>query len=164
MQSRLVLDPAACDAPFAGDAGIFVVIHHAQKRDCPILGIDVSEAKRPCGARLVGADDVDLGVGAMMRIENIFMTARGSIKRGELFPAFEHADMPHIDEHFPVREATTGGLRVLPIASIEITRLEPANGLDVFETLDAARQIHCRHRGRVHAPTMRQRRLENKPE
>src|SRR5688572_14069189 len=106
MQSRLVLDPAARDAPFAGYTGIFVVIQHAQKRDGPILGIDVSETERPRGARLVRTDNIDFGVGTMMRIENVFVTTRGSIERGELFPAPEHADMPHIDEHVPAREAT----------------------------------------------------------
>src|SRR5688500_808325 len=152
MQSRLVLDPAARDAPFAGDAGIFVVVQHAQKCDGPILGIDVSETERPRGARLVRTDDIDFGIGTMMRIENVFVTTGGSIKRGELFPALENTDMPHIDEYFPVREATTGCLRVLSVAGIEVTRFEPANRLDVLETLDAARQIRCSHRGRAHVP------------
>ena len=164
MQSRLVLDPAARDAPFAGAAGIFVPIQHAQKRHGLIFGIDVSVPERPGATRPVRTVDIDLGVRAVMCVENVFVTTRGSIKRREIFPALEDADVPHVDEHFPVREATAGGFRVLPIAGIEITRLEPTNRLDVFETLDAARQIRCRHRCRVHAPTMRQQPLEYKPD
>lgn len=155
MQGSFVLDLAACDTPFTGDASIFVVIQDTQKRHGPIPCIDIPESECPRATRSVRTEDVDLGVRAMMRVENVLMTTHGSIQSGEVFAALEHADMTHVDQYFPVREAIAGGLRVLPITSIEIARFEPPNCLDVFETLNAALQIRWWHRGRAHAPTMR---------
>src|SRR5687768_16463636 len=85
-----------------------------------------------------------------MHVEDVRMTSRRTVERGELVPVAQDADMPHVDPDFAVREAAAGDFGILRVAGVEIARLQPADGLDVLEPLQPA--AHLRERCVGHSP------------
>ena len=81
-----------------------------------------------------------------MHFDDMVVAAESLEHVDQLIAVAEHADTPVVDQHLARREAVAHTLRVLPVTAKEVTRLQAADRLRVFEPAQPRLQlVHCRH-------------------
>src|ERR1700722_6116770 len=91
MQCGLELRARLGDLPLPALLQVLIVVDEAHEGDRLRLGVEVAVLERPQRARVAVVAELDLGVGAVVHVEDERLAAEGAVDLGEPLPIAEHA-------------------------------------------------------------------------